>query len=227
MKFKQLHSWRVSYEKAIQIQESLKGQLILKKPRGEVRIVAGTDVSYDKHSDRFFAGVVVFKLNKKLEKIEEASAVGKASFPYIPGLLSFREVPILLKAVKKLKNNPDVFLFDGQGIAHPRHFGLASHMGLIIDKPSIGCAKSRLVGEYKDVENIPGTYSKLLYKNKTVGAVLRTKINTKPIFVSPGHKIDLPFAIRIALKTCRGYRIPEPIRQAHLLVNKLRKNLLT
>ena len=222
MKFKQLHSWRVNYKKAVQIQETLRDLLTFEKYTGKIQTIAGTDVSYDKHSDRFFAGVVVFKLNKHLEMIEEATAMGKARFPYIPGLLSFREAPILLRAFRKLKNNPDVILFDGQGIAHPRRFGLASHMGLILDKPSIGCAKSRLVGEYSSVENTAGAYSKLIYGNKVVGVVLRTKKNTKPIFVSPGHKINLSLAIRITLKTCCGYRIPEPTRQAHLLVNKLR-----
>ncbi len=223
MKFKQLHSWRVDYKKAVRIQETLKDLLILKKPCGKFQTVAGADVSYDKHSDRFFAGVVVFKINKNLEIIEYATTIGKAKFPYIPGLLSFREAPILLAAFKKLKNNPDVILFDGQGIAHPRFFGLASHMGFILDKPSVGCAKSWLVGEYNHVKNTAGAYSKLLYKKKIVGAVLRTKTNTSPVYVSPGHKTNLAFAIRIALKTCRGYRIPEPIRQAHLLVNRLRE----
>lgn len=223
MKFNQLHPWRVDYKKAVQIQDTLRGLLTFKKPAGKICTIAGADVSYDKHSDRFFAGVVVFTFGRRLEKIEESTAVGKAGFPYIPGLLSFREAPILLNAFKKLKNNPDVILFDGQGIAHPRYFGLASHMGLILDRPSIGCAKSRLVGEYDCVKNVAGKYSKLLYKNKVVGVVLRTKVNTNPIFVSPGHKADLRFAIRIALKTCRGYRIPEPIRQAHLLVNRVRR----
>jgi len=223
MKFNQLHSWRVDYKKAIQIQENLRELLTFEKYTRKIQTIAGADVSYDKHSDRFFAGVVVFKLNKQLELIEEATAVGKARFPYIPGLLSFREAPILLRAFRKLKNNPDIVLFDGQGIAHPRHFGLASHMGLILDKPSIGCAKSRLVGEYGSVENTAGAYSKLIYKNKIVGVVLRTKKNTKPIFISPGHRTNLTFAIRIVLKTCCGYRIPEPTRQAHLLVNKLRR----
>jgi len=223
MKIKQLHSWRVDYKKAIQIQENLRELLTFEKYTRKIQTIAGADVSYDKHSDRFFAGVVVFKLNKQLELIEEATAVGKARFPYIPGLLSFREAPILLMAFRKLKNNPDIVLFDGQGIAHPRHFGLASHMGLILDKPSIGCAKSRLVGEYGSVENTAGAYSELIYENKIVGVVLRTKKNTKPIFISPGHRTNLTFAIRIVLKTCCGYRIPEPTRQAHLLVNKLRR----
>jgi len=223
MKIKQLHSWRVDYKKAIQIQENLRELLTFEKYTGKIQTIAGADVSYDKHSDRFYAGVVVFKLNKHLEMIEEATVAGKARFPYIPGLLSFREAPILLRAFRKLKNNPDIVLFDGQGIAHPRHFGLASHMGLILDKPSIGCAKSRLVGEYGSVENTAGAYSKLIYENKIVGVVLRTKKNTKPIFISPGHRTNLTFAIRIVLKTCCGYRIPEPTRQAHLLVNKLRR----
>jgi deoxyribonuclease V len=223
MKFRQLHSWRVDYKKAVQIQEKLRGLLTFEKHTGKIQTIAGTDVSYDKHSNSFFAGVVVFKLNKHFEMIEEATAMGKAKFPYISGLLSFREAPILLRAFRKLKNNPDVILFDGQGIAHPRRFGLASHMGLILGKPSVGCAKSRLVGEYSAVKNTRGAYSKLIYENKVVGAVLRTKKNTKPVFVSPGHKTNLAFAIRIALKTCCGYRIPEPTRQAHLLVNKLRR----
>ena len=222
MKIKQLHSWRVSYKKAVQIQKRLRDLLTFEKYTGKIRTIAGADVSYDKHTDYFFAGVILFGLSKHLEMIEEATAVGKARFPYIPGLLSFREAPILLRAFRKLKNNPDVILFDGQGIAPPRRFGLASHIGVILDTPSVGCAKSRLVGEYGSVDNAAGAYSKLIYENEVVGAVLRTKINTKPVFVSPGHKINLSSAIRIVLKTCGGYRIPEPTRQAHLLVNKLR-----
>lgn len=225
MKFNQLHSWCVDYKKAVQIQETLKDLILLKKPPGRIYNIAGTDVSYDKYRDCFFAGVLVFKLNGHLELIEEASAVGRARFPYIPGLLSFREAPILLKAFQKVKNEPDLIFFDGQGIAHPRHLGLASHVGLILDKPSIGCAKNCLVGEYNEVENIAGAYSKLFYKNRVVGAALRTKKNTNPVFVSPGHKIDLQSAIRITMRTCRGYRIPEPTRQAHVFVNKLRKRL--
>src|SRR3989337_420240 len=223
MKNKQLHSWRVDYKKAIQIQENLRELLTFEKYTGKIQTIAGADVSYDQHSGHFYAGVVVFKLNKQLELIEEATAVGKARFPYIPGLLSFREAPFLRGAFRKLKTNRDFVLFDGQGIAHPRRFGLASHMGLILDKPSIGCAKSRLVGEYSSVENTAGAYSKLIYENKTVGAVLRTKRNTRPVFVSPGHKTNLTFAIRIALKTCCGYRIPDPTRTATFLLNKLRR----
>ncbi|MBF8275005.1 MAG: nfi [Candidatus Brocadiaceae bacterium] len=227
LKFKQLHSWRISGKKAVQVQTALKKLLVFRKQRGVIRIIAGADISYDKQSERFFAGVVVFRLNGRLELIEECAVTGKARFPYIPGLLSFREGPILLRTFRKLKASPDVILFDGQGIAHPRNFGLASHIGLILDTPSIGCAKSRLVGEHGDVENVAGAYSKLIYKNKTVGVALRTKVNTKPIFVSIGHKITLASAISVVLRTCCGYRIPEPVRYAHLLVNKLRKQHLS
>ncbi|MCF6149977.1 MAG: deoxyribonuclease V [Candidatus Kuenenia sp.] len=223
MHIKRIHSWAKNYEKAVQIQKELSESLVIKKDHGKIHTVAGADVSYDKHSDLVFAAVIVFRINKNLEKIEETTAIEKARFPYIPGLLSFREAPVLLKSFKKLIMEPDVILFDGQGIAHPRSFGLASHVGLILDKPSIGCAKSRLVGDYSDVENSVGAYSSLIYKDKIVGVVLRTKLNTNPIFVSVGHKTSLSFATRFVLKTCRGYRVPEPIRQAHLLVNKLRK----
>ena len=222
MEFKQLHAWRVGCQKAAKIQEDLRGLLSFEKPRGILRTVAGADISYNKRSNRFFAGVVVLKLNKSLEKIEEATAEGTVKFPYIPGFLSFREAPILLKAFKKLKHSPDVILFDGQGIAHPRGFGLASHLGLILDKPSVGCAKSRLVGEFLPIGDAAGSYSRLFYQHEVVGAALRTKTHTKPVFVSPGHKTNLAFSLHIVLRTCRGYRVPEPIRQAHLLVNRLR-----
>ena len=227
MKFKQLHSWRISSKKAVQVQTALKELLVFRKQRGTIKIIAGADISYDKQSERFFAGVVVFRLNGRLELIEECAVTGKALFPYIPGLLSFREGPVLLRAFRKLKTHPDAILFDGQGIAHPRNFGLASHIGLILNTPSIGCAKSWLVGEHDDVENVAGAYSKLIYKNKTVGVALRTKVNTKPIFVSVGHKITLASAISTVLKACCGYRIPEPVRYAHLFVNKLRKQHLS
>lgn len=223
MHINRIHSWTKNYKKAVQIQRELSKSLVIRKDHGKICTVAGADVSYDKHSDLVFAAVIAFRINKKLEKIEEATAIEKAGFPYIPGLLSFREAPVLLKSFKKLKMKPDIILFDGQGIAHPRFLGLASHVGLILDTPAIGCAKSRLVGDYSDVENSVGAYSSLIYKERIVGIALRTKLNTNPIFVSVGHKTSLSFAARFVLKTCRGYRIPEPVRQAHLLVNKLRR----
>ena len=172
-----------------------------------------------KKSRIFYASVVVFEL-KTMEMIEAVTASGKVDFPYIPGLLSFREAPILLKAFAKIKSNPDVVILDAQGIAHPRGIGLASHIGLLLDKPSIGCAKTRLIGDYNEVGEEVGCYSHLTVKDKVVGAVLRTRKNVKPVFISPGHKIDLDTSIALVLKCCRGYRLPEPVREAHNLVKK-------
>jgi deoxyribonuclease V len=182
-------------------------------------LIAGADVSYIKGSEIFYASVVVFNL-QTMERVEEVTASGKVDFPYIPGLLSFRESPILLKAFAKIKSEPDVIILDAQGIAHPRGIGLASHIGLLLDKSSIGCAKTRLIGEYNEVGREAGCHSQLTVKDKIVGAVLRTRKNIKPVFVSPGHKIDLKTSIALVLKSCRGYRLPEPIRQAHNLVKR-------
>lgn len=219
MKYLKLHPWNVGYKKAVEIQERLRKSIILKVPAENCELIAGADVSYTKKSEMFYARVVVFKL-QTMEKVEEVTASGKVNFPYIPGLLSFRESPILLKAFAKIKSEPDVIILDAQGIAHPRGIGLASHIGLLLDKSSIGCAKTRLIGEYNEVGGEAGSHSQLTVKDKIVGAVLRTRKNVKPVFVSPGHKIDLKTSIAIILKSCRGYRLPEPIRQAHNLVKK-------
>ncbi len=219
MKYLKLHPWNVGYKKAVEIQERLKKSIILKGSSKNCKLIAGADVSYIKGSEIFYASVVVFNL-QTLERVEEVTASGKVDFPYIPGLLSFRESPILLKAFAKIKSEPDVIILDAQGIAHPRGIGLASHIGLLLDKSSIGCAKTRLIGEYNEVAGEAGSHSQLTVKDKIVGAVLRTRKNVKPVFVSPGHKIDLNTSIDFVLKSCRGYRLPEPIRQAHNLVKK-------
>ncbi len=224
MRYLKLHPWNVSYKEAVEIQKILKKQITLKGSFKNLngKLIAGADVSYDKEIDRFYAGVVVFEL-QTMQKIEEVTASGKVGFPYIPGLLSFREAPILLRAFSKVRKTPDIIMLDAQGIAHPRGIGLASHIGLLLNKPSIGCAKTRLIGEYNNVGKEVGYYSQLTIKGKTVGVVLRTRKNVKPVFVSPGHKIDLVTSIDIVLKSCRGYKLPEPTRQAHNLVNKVRK----
>ncbi len=158
----------------------------------------------------------------ELTVIEEATFSARVSFPYIPGLLTFREGPPLLAAFAKLTQTPDVILFDGQGIAHPRGIGLAAHLGLILDRPAIGCAKSRLVGSHDRVGEKRGEWAELVYQDRQVGAVLRTRERIKPLFVSQGHRIGLERAVALVLSCCRGYRIPEPIRRAHLAVNRLR-----
>lgn len=235
MKFLKLHPWNVSCKKAVEIQEKLEKSIILKEPAKKINLIAGADVSYlperlgkqpvpdlsgaGKKGDLFFASVIIFEL-QTMQKVEAVTASGRVDFPYVPGLLSFRESPILLKAITKIKTEPDVIILDAHGIAHPRGVGLASHIGLILDKPSIGCAKTRLIGEYNEVGQESGNYTLLKTKGRTVGAALRTRKNVKPVFVSPGHKIDLNTSIDLVLKSCRGYRLPEPIRQAHNLVKK-------
>jgi len=218
-----LHSWDVSYEEAVSIQNNLKKQLILHDgvKTEPAHIIAGADISYGRNSDLFFAAVVVLSY-PDMEPIEEAHAIEKVSFPYIPGLLSFREGPVLLKAFENLQRTPDIVMFDGQGIAHPRGVGLAAHLGLFLDIPAIGCAKSRLCGEHREPGPLPGNHEDLLYQGQVIGAVLRTKARVRPVFVSPGHRISLERSREVTLECCRGYRLPEPVRQAHLAVNRLR-----
>ncbi|MCX5857563.1 MAG: deoxyribonuclease V [Deltaproteobacteria bacterium] len=223
MKIHSLHNWAVTYREAVAIQQSLKEKLILHETsfRGTIRTVAGADISYDRKGDLFFAAVIILSY-PELSIIEEKQAVARAPFPYIPGLLSFREAPVLLQAFALLENPPDVALFDGQGIAHPRGVGLASHMGLFLDLPTIGCAKKRLVGGHDAVGEARCDRAPLVFENQTVGMVLRSKNRVKPLFVSQGHNIGLERAVAVVLACCRGYRLPEPIRQAHLAVNRMR-----
>jgi deoxyribonuclease V len=222
VKFRQLHDWDVDYKAAVAIQAELREKLILDDGlSGDIRIVAGADISCTKGDDRVFAGVVLLDA-ATLEVIEEATYSGRTSIPYIPGLLSFRESPALLQAFGRLRKQPDVALFDGQGIAHPRGFGLAAHMGLILDVPSVGCAKTRLVGTYREPGERRGQHSPLVCNGKRVGAVVRTKDRVKPVFVSQGHRVSLECAVKIVLQCACRYRIPEPIRRAHILVNKMR-----
>jgi len=218
-----LHSWDVPYTEAVSIQNSLKKQLILQDGinPGPIRMIAGADISYSRHSDLFYAAVVVLSY-PDLEPIAEVHAVDKVSFPYIPGLLSFREGPVLLKAFEKLTETPDLVVFDGQGTAHPRGVGLAAHLGLFLDLPAIGCAKSLLCGEHGEPGPLPGDYADLCHQGQVIGSVLRTKTGVRPVFVSPGHLISLERSREVTLNCCRGYRLPEPTRQAHLAVNRLR-----
>jgi deoxyribonuclease V len=197
-------------------------RILLRALKKKPRLVGGADVAYSKKADVLFAAILVFRY-PTMELVEVSSARGPAPIPYIPGLLSFREIPVLLKAVEGLERCFDVLICDGQGIAHPRRLGLASHLGLLLDLPTVGCAKSRLVGKYAAVGEEAGSISEIIHKEKTVGAVVRTREKVKPVFVSPGYKIDLKGALSVVLGSVRGYRIPEPLRQAHLTVSRLRK----
>ncbi len=219
-----LHPWNVSAKKAVAMQRELAARLEFPPLERPPVYVAGADVSFSKKDPRIYAAVVVLKL-PELEAVEIATAVDMASFPYVPGLLSFREIPILIQAFKKLKQTPDIVLCDGQGIAHPRGIGLASHLGLFLGLPTVGCAKSRLIGEYRPVGEAKGSQSSLKHKGETIGTVLRTRAQVKPLFISPGHLIDLKGSVAI-VKRCTGrVRLPEPTRQAHIAVNRLRKDV--
>jgi len=169
-----------------------------------------------------WAGIVVLSY-PGLFKVDEAWAKGRMDFPYIPGLLSFREIPFLLKALERIRIEPDLILCDGQGIAHPRGLGLAAHLGLLVSKTTVGCAKKRLVGEFSEVGPNRGNYSLLFHEDRPVGAAVRTRAGVKPLFVSPGYGITIDEAVATVLNCCEHYRIPEPIRQAHFLVNGLRQ----
>jgi deoxyribonuclease V len=224
MKIRRIHDWDVAYRDAVRIQQELKDRLILSDGYipSRIRTVAGVDLSYSKKDDLFFAAAILFDYST-MEVLETSHIVAKVAFPYIPGLLSFREGPAILSCFQKLERVPDVIIFDGQGIAHPRGFGLASHMGLLLDRPSIGCAKTRLIGVHGNVGQERGDYAHLIVDDQIVGAVLRTKKKVKPVFVSPGHRTGVKGAVEIVLACTRGYRLPEPTRIAHLLVNRLRR----
>lgn len=213
MRFNKLHRWDISPGKAIQLQKQLKDRIAVIDDFEAIRTVAGADIAFTKGEDLGFAGVIVYKY-PELKELERVSASAPLNFPYIPGLLSFREAPLLLKAFSRLKERPDAVLFDGQGIAHPRRIGIASHMGLWLDIPAIGCAKSRLVGEYSEPGRMAGSCSALYDGPEKIGAVVRTRTDTRPIFVSPGHKISIESAVEIVLNCTDGYRIPKPTREA-------------
>ena len=206
------HPWRVSTAEAREIQLDLRDRVSFEPDFGEVHTVAGVDVGIA--GDVARAAVVVLAY-PSLTPVEQSLAEVAASMPYVPGLLSFREAPAILAACEKLDIEPDLFVFDGQGVAHPRRFGIASHVGVILDKPSIGCAKSRLCGTHHEPAPQAGSYAHLYDGEDVVGAVLRTRDKVSPVYVSVGHRTDLETAIQYVLGCCKGYRLPETTRYAH------------
>lgn len=216
MRITRRHPLEVSVREAREWQEELRGEVIERRvPReGSVTRVAGTDISYLRDR-RLALGAAVLLEFPSLRVLEERASVVKVDFPYVPGLLSFRELPALIPALEALEQDPDVILVDGQGVAHPRGFGLASHLGVLAGIPTIGCAKSRLVGEHEEPGPEVGDWAPLLYKDRVVGAVLRTRLKVKPLYVSVGHLMDLNTALDMVLSCLRGVRLPEPQRRAH------------
>lgn len=212
---RQLHPWEVSLEEARDIQMRLASEVSFTNTIPErPYYVAGTDISPPDGNGVAWGAAVVMSL-PSLQVVEVKRAQGRPGFPYIPGLLSFREAPLLLGALERLATTPDFILADGQGLAHPRRFGLACHLGLFTDTPTIGCAKSILRGRHGSLDDERGAWAALEDQGDVVGAALRTRDDVSPIYVSVGHKVDLPSAIRWALACCAGYRMPEPTRLAH------------
>ncbi len=216
------HPWNVSVQEAFRIQKELVGRLVREDDFGRIESVAGIDVSFSPQKNLLYAAIVVIDA-ETLEPLEVASASLEPVFPYIPGLLTFREGPVVQEAYAKLGLEPDLLMFDGQGVAHPRGLGLAAHMGVLMDMPSIGCAKSRLVGEFKEPKQKRGSMRTLSLHRKKIGVVLRSKDNTKPLFVSPGHRISVEAAAEWVLRTGKGYRLPEPTRLAHLEAGRAKR----
>src|SRR4051794_33821714 len=222
MTIRPLHRWDLDAKEARLLQKELAASVIADRPLGDWQTLAAADVSFDRDGTELYAAVVVVERGT-LRVIERVGVTAPAAFPYVPGLLSFREAPALLDAFAKVEAIPDVVLCDGQGIAHPRRLGIASHLGLWLDRPTIGCAKSLLCGHYDEPGPDRGDRSPLVHKGDVVGSVLRTRSRVAPVFVSPGHRCDLEGAVNLVLATTTRFRLPIPTRMAHEFVNEVRR----
>ncbi len=210
--------WDLTPQEAIELQQQLRGSVIAEDRLGEVRLAAGIDVGYEAAGEITRAAVAVLSL-PGLDLAAQAIARRPTTFPYVPGLLSFRETPAVLDALAQLPGPPDLLLYDGHGLAHPRRCGIACHLGLLADIPTIGVAKSVLVGRHAPVPDARGAWQPLVEGGDVIGAALRTRPGTKPIYVSIGHRISLPTAIHYVLLCTRHYRLPETTRWAHRLAS--------
>lgn len=222
MTVRPLHEWEMTPREAAALQNQLRKRLRAEPIRPwPPRWVASVDASYGRGSERVCAGVILFRL-PEMQPVEQVWTVLEAAFPYVPGLLTWREGPAVVEAFRKLRRRPDAVLFDGQGRAHPRGLGLAAHLGLWLNLPTIGCAKSRLCGEAEEPGPAAGDHAPLRLNGRTIGRVLRTRDQVRPLFISAGHRCTLRDAVRLTLRCGRGYRLPEPTRAAHRLVTELR-----
>lgn len=222
MAIEPLHRWDLSPEEARALQRDLASRVDTTQALGPCRRIAAADVSYNKGDDRLFAAVVVVDAGT-FEVVERSGLIARAGYPYVPGLLSFREAPPVLEAFDRLANRPDVLLCDGQGIAHPRRLGIASHVGLWLGIPTVGCAKSLLCGSFDEPGPDRGDRSPLIHKKERIGTVLRTRSRVSPVYVSPGHLCDFEGAERLVMETTGKFRLSTPIRLAHNFVNELRR----
>lgn len=229
MEVKVPHHWDITPKEAAQLQVELRGMLKKERDFGEIQTVAGADIAVEVASGEKgqkeavgYAGVIVYSF-PRLEEIERRSACRRLTFPYVPGLLVFREGPVLLDAFAQLRTTPDLLLFDAHGYSHPRRFGLACHLSAVLDKPGVGVAKSRLIGYHEEPLDQVGAWSPLVDAEETIGAVLRTRVGVQPIFISIGHRVDLESAIEFALACTDGHRVPKPTREADHFVEQLKR----
>ncbi|WNG52207.1 endonuclease V [Archangium minus] len=224
MELEPLHQWDLTPKQAVALQRELRERLDPRPPAGlTVERVAGADISMSRGDVWAYGGIVVLDAGT-LAPVARSSAAVRLTFPYVPGLLSFRELPVLSEAWTRLEVRPDVLIFDGQGIAHPRRFGLACHGGLLFGVPSIGCAKSLLVGKHGPLGEERGSVADIIHDGEVVGRAVRTRLGVLPVYVSPGHMMDLPTAVELVLRMTSRYREPETTRHAHRLVNDVRRS---
>lgn len=224
MEYKQLHEWPTTKPDAIAIQNEMADKVELHGNFIDVRLIAAVDTAYGKNGEILCASAVVTTF-PEIEEVEQSFHYGPAVFPYIPGLFYFREGPIIVNALEKIKSDPDVIIVHGHGIAHPRRCGMACHIGIAFDKPAIGCARKLLTGYHRPIAPAKGSFQPITSRSKEVGVAYRSKDNVKPIFVSPGHKCDMAQAREIVVKNLRGFRLPEPLRLAHLMANKYKRHV--
>ncbi len=221
-----LHRWDVTPKEGIEIQKTLAGNVSVSGGPDAIRYIAGVDIAFHRKESAGYCGIIVFSYPELIPAAESFYS-DVLTFPYVPGLLSFREGPLFLETWDLLKIRPDVIIFDGQGIAHPRKLGIASHMGLWLGIPTIGCAKSRLYGTYEEPASVKGSVSSLYDSSGAViGTVIRTKNGVKPVFVSPGHMIGIDESVEIILRCTGKYRIPIPTREAHIRVGDFKRRMM-
>ncbi|MGE9516482.1 MAG: deoxyribonuclease V [Solitalea-like symbiont of Tyrophagus putrescentiae] len=215
----------ISIEQAKQIQQELLKKLQIKEYKDPINTIAGADISFNISSNVAYGCIVILDFGT-LKPIYLSLAKGTLNFPYIPGYLAFREMPILFKAWEQMQVKPDILMVDGHGISHPKQMGIATQLGILLNQTTIGCAKNLLCGNYSEPNPIKGSIKYLEYQDTILGAIMRSKTNVKPIYISPGHKINLEASIKITEKCITKYRIPEPTRQAHKIVNLFRQGIL-
>ena len=214
------HAWDLLPKRAIQLQRELRARVVSTPLADEsIQYIAGIDVGFPRRQETARAAIVVMQY-PSMELVDQGIAEAPVTMPYIPGLLSFREIPVILTAIEKLTLIPDLLITDGQGIAHPRRFGLACHLGVLLDMPAIGCAKSILVGEHLPLPEQRGSTTNLVDGDEIIGSVVRTRDGVKPVYISIGHRLDLPSSVRIILNCGGGCRLPEPTRWAHRLASR-------